>query len=474
MSGLRQGVRAAVVAVLALALAPGPARAAAFGPEALPSPIWWRDRPPTSMATEPLAAFDETRAFSLRSEWAPLYAGPDGARIEQARRSLRLASGPGPWRAAIELVDQGSVARGGESAWWVGAEQPLTSRGTFALARHGRRLEVAASLDNHGSGQGFAADGRLRPLPGLVLSAGGSSIARVGNLHVRWEDVDVLAAGRWHEEAAHAALEYRSAGGFGVALERRWIEPNRSDERSPGGDEITPSLRWRTTGVGLRARGLGASWIAEAQYGEGEQGLRVYRDGARYLSISGPVSSTLLTLAIQPARVPLLLRAFGGGWRGSANGSLALWPFNALGAASGSFRIARSTAALDHWGVSLERPPHLGAGVDGGLALWSIAPRATYESWQGTWLALVRSDQSAGETPLRSVLAVGGRLAAGVSLSGVRLRLEAVQWVPVRAERALGAAGASQVPGSDASAGLGAHARESGGTILRLSLEPTR
>ncbi len=474
MFGLKQGARAAVAAVLALGLAPGPGWATPLGPEALPSSIWWRERAVTSLASEPLAAFDETRAFSLRSEWAPLYAGPDGARIEQARRSMRVASAPGPWRVGFELLDQGSVARGGESAWWVGAEQPLTSRGIFALARHGRLLELAASLDNRGGGRGLAADGRLHPLRGFVLSVGGSSLAREANLHVRWEDVDVLAAGRWHEDAAHAALEYRSAGGFGLAFERRWIEPDRSSERAPGGDEITPTLRWRTTGARLATRALGATWNAEAQYGEGEQGLRVFRDGGRYLSITGPVSGALVTLAVEPARAPLLLRAFGGGWRGSARGNLALWPFNALGAASGSFRVARSTAALDHWGVSLERPAHAGAGVDGGLALWSLAPRATYESWQGSWLALVRSDRSAGETPLRSVLALGGRLAAGFTLSGVLCRLEAVQWVPVRAVRAPGAAGASVALEPGASTGLGSHAKESGGTILRLSLEPTR
>src|SRR5260221_728577 len=96
---------AAMAAALALALAPGPAGAVA--PDALPESLWWRDRATTSLAREPLAAFDETRAFLLSAEWAPLYSGPDGARVEQARRFLRVASAPGPWRGGAAGVGSG-------------------------------------------------------------------------------------------------------------------------------------------------------------------------------------------------------------------------------------------------------------------------------------------------------------------------------------------------------------------------------
>ncbi len=293
-------------------------------------------------------------------------------------------------------------------------------------------------------------------------------------MYVRWEDVDVLATGRWKDRAAHAALEYRGARGFGAAIERRWTEPEPESRPAGAADAVAPWLRWRATSLRLTARGLGAAWSAGVEYGEGEQGLRAWRSGGRYLVITGPVSSTLLSLEVDPWRAPLRLRAFGGGWRGSAQGSLALWPFDALGAVSGSYRVAHSTASLDHWGLALERPDRPASRLDGGLALWSLSPRASYQSWQGTWLALVRSDQTAGATTLTSVLALGGRLGTRFTAAGVRCRLEAVQWVPVRSVREPEPGAASGGGGSGTVAGPGVHPRESGGTILRLSLEPGR
>src|SRR5258705_144550 len=151
--------------------------------------------------------------------------------------------------------DLGCGARGGVSAWWVGAEQPLTSSGTFTLGRHGRALDLATSIDQRGGGEGLAADARVRPLPGLQISGGGSSLARTGTVYVRWEDVDVLATGRWKDRAAHAALEYRGARGFGAAIERRWTEPEPESRPAGAADAVAPWLRWRATSLRLTAPG---------------------------------------------------------------------------------------------------------------------------------------------------------------------------------------------------------------------------
>src|SRR5258705_13848963 len=198
--------------------------------------------------------------------------------------------------------DLGCGARGGVSAWWVGAEQPLTSSGTFTLGRHGRALDLATSIDQRGGGEGLAADARVRPLPGLQISGGGSSLARTGTVYVRWEDVDVLATGRWKDRAAHAALEYRGARGFGAAIERRWTEPEPESRPAGAADAVAPWLRWRATSLRLTARGLGAAWSAGGQYGEGEQGLGAWRSGGPDLVSTGPVSGQLLGPRALPGR----------------------------------------------------------------------------------------------------------------------------------------------------------------------------
>src|SRR5262249_61011417 len=128
-------------------------------------------------------------------------------------------------------------------------------------------------------------------------------------------------------------------------------------------------------------------------------------------------------------------------WRGGARGSLALWPFDAAAAVSGTRRVAHSEGVLDHWGLSVDLGRPASSRADGGLALWSLAPRASYDSWQGTWFGLGREDQSSGATDLRSVLVVGAKLGLAAEWFGARYRVEAVQWVPVRTERDQDAAG---------------------------------
>jgi hypothetical protein len=477
----RRRLSAGAVALwAALALAPSPA--AAVEPDALPEPLWWRDRPLTSLARAPLAALDETGSFSLVSEWAPLYAGPDGARIEQSRRSLRIASPPGPWRAAAEGWGQGAVARGGESAWWVGAERPFTTGGAAAISRHGRALALAAAVSDAGAGAGVAAEARARLAPGLRAWLGVAHLHTTGRAHVRWEDIEVFAAGRWRDDEVRGALTLATRHGGEIALGGRLLDRRGEDgggasgDLTPGSaDRLEPRLTWRDGSLALGAPALGVRWRASLEIGEGEQDLRVQRGGAPYLDVLGPVSSALATASAEPLRAPIALRAWAGRWRGTGRGSLAMWPFDGLAGLTGTRRAAASSASLEHWGLSLERVPRAGTGVDGGLALWSLAPRASYESWQGSLFGLVRSDRSAGETALRSLMALGGRLGASLTMGGARYRLEVVQWVPLRAVRAAGASGASGGSGVPVpSTAAPDRGRESGGTILRLSVAPAR
>src|SRR5262249_55289826 len=158
-----------------------------------------------------------------------------------------------------------------------------------------------------------------------------------------------------------------------------------------------------------------------------------------------------------------------GVWRGAARGSLALWPFDAAVAMSGTRMVAHSEGTLDHWGLSVDLGRPATGRVDGGLALWSLAPRASYDSWQGTFFGLGREDQSSGTTDLHSVLALGARMGLAADWFGARYRVEAVQWVPVRVERervgAGSAGGGTSGPGASTSGGA------RGGTILRISIE---
>jgi hypothetical protein len=138
-------------------------------------------------------------------------------------------------------------------------------------------------------------------------------------------------------------------------------------------------------------------------------------------------------------------------------------------ALTGSHRVAQSEGALDHWGLVMNFGRPAARLFDGGLALWSLAPRASYDSWQGALFGLGKQDHTSGATNLRSVLILGARLALTADAFGGRCRLEAVQWVPVHTERDHAAGGSS--PGGTPVAGVSAGGGTRGGTILRVSIE---
>src|SRR4029077_18772707 len=110
-------------------------------------------------------------------------------------------------------------------------------------------------------------------------------------------------------------------------------------------------------------------------------------------------------------------------------------------------------------GMIVERraPEH---GIDGGLALWRLAPRADFAGWQATAMGLGRDDASSGEVAIRSAWACGVRLGAAVRWSALSLRVEGVQWVPLRIDRGLGSESAS---GGRGGGGAGSSPHAGGG-----------
>ena len=96
----RVGVGAAALVAAALALPAAPARA--VDPDALPEAVWWRSTPQPALAAAPLEAIGTLPRLSLSSEWAPLYSGPDGGRLQFEQRALRIATPPGRYRLAVE------------------------------------------------------------------------------------------------------------------------------------------------------------------------------------------------------------------------------------------------------------------------------------------------------------------------------------------------------------------------------------
>ena len=110
-------------------------------------------------------------------------------------------------------------------------------------------------------------------------------------------------------------------------------------------------------------------------------------------------------------------------------------------------------------------------GLECGLALSRIAPRAGYESWQATFVGLGRDDPSSGNSGMRGAWLLGARFAASVGLRSVRTRVELVQWLPLAVDREArmetAASGGSVTPAT----GSGAAAGTRGGTVLRFSIE---
>ncbi len=446
--------------------------ALALSPEPLPSGFWWRAGGAVPLDQDPLAMLREPGRASLRSEWAPLYRQPDGARFERARRAWRVTSAAPAAAFAAEFEEGISVARGGSGAWWVGADQGLSRRAIVAAGRSLGRLDaaLAGGVDADGDpagGIGVAA----RPLPGFRIAGNWSNRPERGELEVRWDDTHVRAPGRWREQAVKLALAgATSRSEAGVSFESL----DRKPAAGRGWDSIEPALAWRSVAFHAAASRAGRALRLEFEHGEGRQRFRLRREGAYYGSLAGPITSDLATLTAR--RGALAARSWAGRWSGEAMGTIALWPFAELTAVLGSRRYAVSEASLDHWGVAIDRAAPRSA-WEAGLAAWSLRPRAAYQSWQGTVLGLGRDDPSSGETTLHSALLAGVRLAGKAQWGGLATRLELVQWVPVHSTRDRRPAGEVDGDGGSNGAEGPAIARGrgvSGGTIVRLEVTVAR
>jgi len=457
-SGLRLAATAALFATAAVA---------SPEPGLLPEPYWWRDGISVPIARDPLMR--ERPGWRIDSEWAPLYASSDGGRFEQARHSLRATTRTGSWRLGAEVESRSSIARGFGAETHVGLESPATRLNAIALAHAGRRLEAG--------GAAFVAEGRpgaslaaAAPVgPALRASVAWSRLPEHGEADVRWQDVVVLADGTWDDQRVAWLLEAAPRPDLAFWLGQDALDRRGVERGTEGRDRLLPSLSWRATHAGLRVRGLGILWEGEAHYGEGRQRLEVAHEGTTYAVAAGPVVQSLAALAARFPNRAFRARAWYGRSSGDARASLALWPFDAAVGMLGTRRIAHSELSLRHGGLGMDVASR--RGLECGLALSRIAPRAGYESWQATFVGLGRDDPSSGNSGMRGAWLLGARFAASVGLRSVRTRVELVQWLPLAVDREArmdtAASGGSATPAT----GSGAAAGTRGGTVLRFSIE---
>jgi len=293
-----------------------------------------------------------------------------------------------------------------------------------------------------------------------------------GALAVRWEDENVAARSDWSDRGWEWNLRGTGArSAIGLSL----VSVDRDPESGIERDRAEPSLAWRSEAVTLGFEARGARFTVDGWHGAGNQSTSVTRSGARYAAASGPLSSAGVTLAVRPRRSTLGGRVWTGRWSGNVAGQLALWPFESVTAVLGTMRVAQSTATLRHAGLAIEREPaarsERKSGLAGGIALWWVEPRASYRTWQATFLGLGRDDYSAGTSSLRSALLAGIKVAPTFHWSGGTARLELVQWLPVRVWKARGAATPGSGDGSPGGgSGAGSGSWTTGGTVVRMTL----
>lgn len=437
------------------------------GPEAVPEATWWGVRMTQPLRERPLRVLEGTAGAELEGEWSPLYRDGDGALVEGTRRAVRIFGSSGAWHGAAEAEDAWAAARGGGDRLRLGAEEFRARRGTVAFGRAIERggISVAASVE-HDLPPGFGVAAFARPLPGARFEAGATQAHVRGALSVSWDDTEVRAPGRWLERRAHWRIE-ADPGRTTFALGQEAL-----DQRGAGGgdgDQVEPWLGWRETRAAVSAGVRGIAVVVDAAHGDGFQATRVRRDGMTYANAEGPVRRDAVEVTLGPSASTLRLRGWAGRWTGDGAGVLSLWPFEPLTALTGTRRAARSSASLSHRGLALEREVAGRPGWRAGVALWALAPRADYSTWQTTLFGLGRDDYSEGESTLEEALLLGVKLGETFEWAGVRLSLDAVQWLPVRVRET-----ESEDGGSSGGGGTGgatapdAGSSTRGGTVLRI------
>ena len=128
--------------------------------------LTWRDRAGATLRETPLRALRSASGSTLTSEWAPLYRGRDGVRVEQAQQLARFAERAGSLRMGAELRRDVGAFRGGKTRWGVDAAGEALRGGSLGLAcvRSAMAIAAGASLSSDGRA-GLALEGEVSLCP---------------------------------------------------------------------------------------------------------------------------------------------------------------------------------------------------------------------------------------------------------------------------------------------------------------------
>lgn len=460
-----------LIATAALAMAPV---AYAATPAALPEAYWWRRAIPPSLAMEPLHALTGPVGVASAVEWAPIYDGPHASRVRQDVATARFVAESGEWRWGAELEQGSAIGVGGESEWNARLATPSATTGAFGVARAGLRGAFAASIASWGGHVGGAVSARVRAAPGVEGAVCWSRHIAGGSVFARWDDNGIAgvvdAAGTWMEERGRAAVSVRLPAST-VATVR--IETFGRTPQAPEASEwLERRLLWRAEGLSLEGRGRTGRWSADYASGHGREGLRVEREGAPYARADAPIHSRDLTVEWDPATVAIRLRAWAGTWSQGARGNIAMWPFDPLLGLVGTHRVAHAEASLTHRGFSVDRGGSADRFLDAGVALWRLSPKADYASWRATFFGIGREDESSGESDVQAITLIGLRAALQVRAGAARVRIEGIQWLPIRIEREEEARGGGGGSGGGVFGSGDSGGTSTGGSIVRVSITP--
>jgi len=289
---------------------------------------------------------------------------------------------------------------------------------------------------------------------------------------VLWDEdgveTEVDASGDWSEQRAEAGIE--TVTPWGLAFEGGLSALDRAPLGGAGGDRLERRLLWRSSHFVARARFSWARVSLGLDHGSGQEDLRVARGGTAYAHAKGPREKSQLRLAFETVGGRLSVTVWKGSMGGDARGDVAMWPFDAALGLVGTRRVAWAEASLQQAGLAVDLLPESAHTLDGGIAVWRLEPKARFSSWRAPFFGLGREDQTSGASRVRDVIALGARGGATVRLAGASLRVEVIQWVPVRVLHTPGEGDSPQTGGAVSSGGPTRGMAGWGGTILRVRL----
>jgi hypothetical protein len=448
-----------------------PMLGAAGQPSFVSETIGWSTAATRSLADSPLSSLRVRPAWGIGSEWAPLYRGHDGARLEQARQTAQFTTPAGALVVAADLRHETGTMRGGGDDWGIGVSGPVLRTGTVAVAMHASRYALAVAgtaADDGRPGVGIESQVRVAR---WSFGAQASDLPRSGDFDARWEDYAVAAHGSWRDRG----VAMRTDGALGaehIAASVEWFE--RTPLRDPSQfDAFQPRVDYRSARALWTHVFRRASVSAGYRRSDGDQRLVVARRDQPYLVVAGPVGEDAATIALAPRHERWEVRAWLGRSHDVASGSLALWPFDAVAAVAGTRYIAHSDLLLRHAGLALDGRPVPDQGWDGGAALWVLEPTGGYTAWRGTVYGLGHDGATGKALDWPRTFLAGLRVARTQALGRLRMRIEAVQWVPLpvtHRQRTPVTANPAPPPEAQPDAAPAGQTRVWGGTVLRFAI----